>query len=127
MIFPFNHREGLIVVRTQEFGPIGDSVARLALDTRAIRTMIGTAMLVWVGYDPAGESGRIRVTTASGIEFAPTFPVDLLEAFGQRRVNFPVIGHTLPPSASVDGLLGLDFFRGHRLSLDFVEGEIEVE
>ena len=32
--------------------------------------------------------------------------------------------HTLPPSASVDGLLGLDFFRGQILNLDFRTGVV---
>ncbi len=32
--------------------------------------------------------------------------------------------HTLPPSAGVDGLLGLDFFRGERLTVDFRTGRL---
>ena len=31
--------------------------------------------------------------------------------------SFSLICHTLPPSVSVDGLLGLDFLRGQRLNL----------
>jgi hypothetical protein len=38
--------------------------------------------------------------------------------------NFPVLGHTLPPSAGVDGLLGLDFLRGQSLTLDFRSGHL---
>ena len=127
MTYPFDPREGPIIVPTYVFGPSGDTVARLALDTGAMRTLIGTALLVWLGYDPAATSERVRVTTASGIEFTPTFAVDRLEGLGQRRDAFPIICHTLPPSASVDGLLGLDFFRGHRLTLDFLAGEIALE
>jgi hypothetical protein len=32
-----------------------------------------------------------------------------LLAHSRNRDDFPVLGHTLPPSAAVDGLLGLDF------------------
>lgn len=39
--------------------------------------------------------------------------------------NFPMLCHTLPPSATVDGLLGLDFFRGERFILDLHKGIID--
>jgi hypothetical protein len=45
---------------------------------------------------------------------------------GQIRILFPVVAHTLPPTTSVDGLLGLDFFRGLELTLDFRAGQIDV-
>jgi len=67
---------------------------------------------------------RIQLTTGSGVEYAPRLLVNKIEALGQERVNFPVVAHTLPPSASVDGLLGLDFFRGQELNVDFREGII---
>ena len=41
----------------------------------------------------------------------------------RERTEFPVLGHTLPPSAGVDGLLGLDFFRGQSLTLNFRTGQ----
>jgi hypothetical protein len=41
-------------------------------------------------------------------------------------MSFPIIAHTLPPSATVDGLLGLDFFRGQQLNIDFRRGEITL-
>src|SRR5947199_20921 len=42
-----------------------------------------------------------------------------LEALRRRRLGLYVVGHTLPESASVDGLLGLDFFQKRRLIIDF--------
>jgi len=41
-------------------------------------------------------------------------------------VDFPVLGHTSPPSAGVDGLIGLDFFRDRNLLIDFRAGQITV-
>ena len=41
--------------------------------------------------------------------------------------DFPIVCHTLPPSAAVDGVLGLDFFRGTRLVLDFRKGLVTVD
>lgn len=49
-----------------------------------------------------------------------------IRALGQERVEFAVLGHTLPPSAGVDGLLGLDFFRGQSLTLDFRTGHVTL-
>jgi hypothetical protein len=45
---------------------------------------------------------------------------------GQERQNFTVIAYTLPPTATIDGLLGLDFFRNHVLTIDFQNGEITL-
>lgn len=37
-----------------------------------------------------------------------------------------VVAHTLPPSATVDGLLGLDFLRERLLTVDFRVGSISL-
>ena len=76
MSYPFDGRDGLIVLVAELFGISGSIVVRLALDTGATRTTINVGLLTTIGYDPS---------------------------FHERR-DFPVIAHTLPPSASVDGL-----------------------
>ena len=48
-------------------------------------------------------------------------------SLGETKANFTVIAHYLPPTASVDGVLGLDFLRGHILNIDFKIGEITFE
>lgn len=122
----FNPQQGHIIVRTRIWGSQGDRFVRLALDTGATSTMISTAILVIVGYDPSVSPNRIQMTTASGVEFVPRLVIDKIEALGQERVNFSVIAHTLPPSASVDGVLGLDFFRNQELTIDFRKGIITL-
>ena len=86
--------------------------------------MINVGPLATVGYDPSLVPGRVQVTTGSGIEFVPRLPISQLNAFGRQRFAFPVLSHTLPPSSGIDGLLGLDFLRGQRLEIDFVQGLI---
>jgi len=49
-----------------------------------------------------------------------------IEALGKIHEYFPLLCHTLPPTAGVDGLLGLDFFRGTYLSIDLVSGIVNV-
>jgi predicted aspartyl protease len=127
MIYRFDDHGGLIVIFTEVFGPSGSVVARLALDTGATGTTINQALLVAIGYDPAVAEDRIEVTTGSGLEYVPRFPVDRLVALGRQRDSFPVLAHTLPPSASVDGLLGLDFFRPYKLTIDFPSGKITLK
>jgi hypothetical protein len=83
-------------------------------------------MLVAVGCDPALASERIEVTTGSSVEFASRVAVKSIKALGQLRADFGVLAHTLPPSAGIDGVLGLDFMRGQKLVLDFRSGEMTL-
>jgi len=120
----FDAERGLIVVQAEVFGPLGSILLRLALDTGATATMINVAPLTALGYDSSSAPDRIQVTTGSGVEYAARILVRRIEALGQERDNFPVLAHTLPPSASVDGLLGLDFLRGHVIEIDLQRGKV---
>jgi len=125
--FRFDPTEGLIVIPTKMFGPAGDTVVRMALDTGATGSLVNWDVAVFLGYDPAVVTERIQMTTGSGVEFVPQIIVEKIEALGHVHQNFPVLCHTLPPSTTVDGLIGLDFFRGQRLIVDFREGLVTVE
>jgi predicted aspartyl protease len=127
MKYLFDAQQGLIIVQAELFGPSGSAVLRLGLDTGATSTILNVAMLVALGYDPALAPERIQVTTGSGVEFAPRSKVQKLVALGQERLDFPVLAHTLPPSAGVDGVLGLDFFRNHQLAIDFQSGQLTLD
>jgi len=116
----------LVIVRAEIDGPSGTTDLRLALDTGASVTLINAAPLAMLGYDPAAAAERVEVTTGSSMAYAAFLPIRRIKALGQERVGFPVLCHTLPPSAKVDGLLGLDFLRGHVLTVDFREGRIHL-
>jgi predicted aspartyl protease len=120
----FDHHSGLVIVSAELFGLSGSIVLRLALDTGATATTVNAALLNVIGYDPALVPDRVQLTTGSAVEYAPRLEINRIKALGQERTNFPVVAHTLPPTASVDGLLGLDFFRGHELNLDFRTGVV---
>ncbi len=122
----FDPTAGLIVLPVRFHGPSGDVVARLALDTGATVSMLNWDVVIVLGYDPASVQERVQITTASGLEFVPKVIVDQAETMGIRVMPFAILCHTLPPSSTVDGLLGLDFFRGRRLILDFRAGTIET-
>src|SRR5437667_4400634 len=119
MNLSFDSKEGLIILPTRLWGPARDTVVRLALDTGATGSLWNWDVLVLLGYDPAIETERLQITTGSGVEFVPRIPLERIEALGLTRQDFPILAHTLPPSAGVDGLLGLDFLRQHRLTVGF--------
>ncbi|HEY5866790.1 MAG TPA: retropepsin-like aspartic protease [Candidatus Tectomicrobia bacterium] len=98
MSIPFNPQHGLVIVRAAVDGTSGSAVLRLALDTGATGTVLNVGMLVALGYDPALVPERIQVTTGSGVELVPRVSLHKIVALGQERTNFPVLGHTLPPS-----------------------------
>ena len=127
MTFRFDRDAGLIVVRAELHGPSGSALMHLALDTGATGTVVNAGALVAVGYDPSLAPERVQVTTGSGVEYAPLVTVTCLLALGRARRSFPVLGHTLPASAGVDGLLGLDFLAGRRLTIDFRDGRLDLE
>ena len=122
----FDPHQGLIIVPVEVWGPTGSAVLRLALDTGATITVLSVAMLVALGYDPALSQARVQLTTGSGVEYAPRVMLSRIRGLDQERLDFPVLGHTLPPSAGVDGLIGLDFFRDRNLAIDFRAGQITV-
>jgi predicted aspartyl protease len=124
--FSFDSHRGLIVVPVELKGPSGSAVLRFALDTGATSTGVSVGLLVAIGYDPALVVDRIQVTTGSAVEFALRVVLERLFALGYERSAFPVLGHTLPPSVGVDGLLGLDFLRGLNLTIDFRLGQLTL-
>jgi predicted aspartyl protease len=109
------------------YGPGGDRAVRVALDTGASATIISTQVLTLIGYDPAAAPHKVQITTGSGVELATRLILDKIESLGQARLSFPVVAHTLPPAAAIDGRLGLDFFRNQELTIDFRNGLITLQ
>ena len=124
MSVSFDSSARLIIVPVRVSGPRGDSRLRFAVDTGATSTVVNSDILASLGYDLPNETEYSSITTGSGIERAARFPVQRLEAIGARRREFPVLAFNLPPTAMLDGLLGLDFLRGSRLTVDFRKGRI---
>lgn len=88
--------------------------------------MLSIDVLRAVGYDPDAAPRNQIVVTASRSERVPSIRVQRFRALGKERLNFPVLCHDLPPGLQVDGLIGLDFMRRYRLSVDFPAGFISL-
>ena len=127
MTFRFDPFGGTIVVRVVITGIETEAAARLALDTGANMTMLNSELVSSLGYDLESPERMVRIATASGIVRAPQLAIRRIVALGQQRLDFSIICQSLPRGVSVDGLLGLDFFRGQRLTVDFREGLITLD
>jgi hypothetical protein len=123
---PFEPNAGAVLVYAEVWGPVGSYILQLALDTGATRTVISHAPLVSLGYDPAATNNRVQVTMGGTVEFSPVVWIDRLDALGKSAQSLDIFAHTLPPSAGIDGVLGLDFLRGRKLTVDFVAGTIDL-
>ena len=122
----FNPRANSVLVSAYILGPQGEGKARLMVDTGASFSMLSYVVLRAVGYEPEAALDHTTMITASRSESVPLRRVQRFRALGTQRLNFPVLCHNLPAGLHVDGLLGLDFIRGHRLSLDFLSGFISL-
>lgn len=126
MKYPFDPKAGIVLVKTKIYGPTGDTIVNLALDTGATWTLISWETAVLIGYDPASIQERIAITTGSGIEYCPQLNLLRVEVLGKSVSSLGVLCHTLPPTSRVDGLLGLNFLRRFNVSLNFKQGYITI-
>jgi hypothetical protein len=127
MEFAFDPGAPNIVVPVFVTGPRRTWELKLALDTGATRTIIRPHVLASLGIVPPANARRGRIRSATGGAAAPFVAVPHLLALGQVRANFDVLAHDLPPTVTHDGLLGLDFFRGLVLKLDFARGRASLK
>ena len=125
MTNPFNPYSGLVTVRADIIGETGKRIIRLAIDTGATRTAISADLLQSLGCKlTSGMSAE--VITGSRRETIQFTQLKSISVLGVRIEAFPVLAHNLPDGINVDGLLGLDFFRQRKLSLDFINGLVEL-
>ena len=119
----------LILVPAAITGPEGDVfVLNFVLDTGSTNTVVNFGVLSAMGYEPALSSERTHMLTGSGVEFVPSVAVQKISALGHSRADFHVMCHTMPSSVfEMDGVLGLDFLRGHVLGIDFRRGRISLD
>jgi hypothetical protein len=123
---PFNPKHGPILVQAEVVGPSRSMALPLILDTGATTSLLKEGVLLALGYDLASVTARVPMTTGSVVTSVPRVVLTRFTALGQHRFGFPVLAYTLPASASVSGLLGLDFLRDQVLTIDFRAGLIAL-
>lgn len=123
----FDPARGLIVVRAELHGPSAEVGLSLAMDTDASQTMINVLPLTLAGYLPGAATEHVEITTGSGVAYAPRLPVFRISTLGHEKTEFLVLAHTLPPSAGIDGLLGLDFMQDRVLRVAFRRSLVSLQ
>jgi Aspartyl protease len=111
MTFPFDPSAGAILVEAELTGPLGNTPLVLFLDKGATCSLVSEARLRFVGCDPAQATEAVQATFGGGVQTLPVVVAVGFRALGVARADYKVVCHTLPPSAGVDGVLGLDFSR----------------
>ena len=127
MTYSFQQYKGLIIVEAAILGTKADDIVRFCLDTGAERTTLSEDLIQKVGLQPPTDAEKFTMNSAGGKVSAPFVVLPKIFALGALKENFPVYVHTLPVKTPIDGLLGLDFMRGHVLNLDFRMGEITFD
>lgn len=125
--YAFNGHQGLVIVYARLTGPRGTEQARLAVDTGSAFTVIRKSRLSAVGYLTTSYPQNNPLQTANGIVMAALIEVGKFECFAHERFDFPIAVHDVSPNPRLDGVLGLDFLRGHFLEIDFPNGEIRLK
>lgn len=103
---------------------------RLALDTAATHTTIDSNVLYFSGYELRNSKGEKSLETSNGIIVVEIYEIEELSALSISRKNFDVqvydfLAHGIV--SDYDGVIGLDFVRGHKLCIDFEKGEITID
>ena len=125
MKFSFDPALRLITVRVVLTGPWGNRKFVVALDTGASRTCASEMTLRSIGIDTNLIPRSKTIHTASGTSAYGEASVIQLGALGRIWDN-PTIAFSKLGSTHLDGLLGLDFFRGRILTIDSVRGTIAL-
>lgn len=121
-------RGSLLLVRVAAGSHGGNAVVmRLLVDTGSSYTVLPVEVVESLGCDTHHPLARVRITAASGTIVAPQVDLPWFHCLGRRIEHFPVLAHTLPVGAFVDGLLGMDFLGRSRATISIAQATITVE
>ena len=127
MELSFNRDTLSIILDAVVHGPSGKQRVTMVLDTGASNCMISQNVAMKIGYDNFEGSEFIDVQSASGFIRSPKIMVEGMDVFGSIVKDIDVIVHDLPKGTFVDGLIGLNFLKHFRLTLDFPNGKLIME
>jgi hypothetical protein len=85
------------------------------------------SIAITLRYELVLGSGQVEFSTVSGQSTVSEIVVQRLEVLGQARDGFLMLCSAFAPEIPIDGILGLDFLRGQRLTLDFRTGLITLD
>lgn len=123
--FPFSLQNDGVVVVEVKFNL--DNKCQMVLDTGCTNSVIHTDYARILGLDLKNVS-KTQVFTGSGEEKAKEITIDFVEALGHFVQDLLVtVFEVYVDSDKYVGYLGLDFFKGKKLSIDFEKEVIYLE
>jgi hypothetical protein len=102
---------------------------RLLLDTGASNTVIDLSTMIVNGYNTTDSIKDVEIETAKGVTSAKVYKIKELKSLNIIRSDYEVTAYDFISNgiiAEFDGVLGLDFFYGKKICVDFVYFEISV-
>ena len=125
-IFKIEKRK--IPVNVSISGKTGITIYRFILDTGASHSIFDEDYLSAIGYK---KNNIIKKEIFKGfggklIE-VPIIKIKSISCLGLIRRNFKLGFYKFPIDSFYKGILGVDFFINHKLSIDFKKGIIELE
>ena len=124
--FELEDNESLITVSCHLAGDDYD----LALDTGASNTIIDINALFAANYRIEDAIRIVEIETAGGVIEAYVFQILELKALGITWRHIEVLAYDFVnnnATSEIQGVLGLDFFKGYKFCIDMVDSEITVQ
>lgn len=116
-----------VIVQGSVHGPAGViRVVDFLIDTGTAHTVIDTSILDALGFGAHLAIGRSSLWGVSGSTNGYVVRVPSILVVGRTLKDYRIAAHDFPPELGIDALLGLDFFQGGFLGLDFAVGELTV-
>jgi hypothetical protein len=102
---------------------------RLALDTAASHTTVDANVLLMLGYNLQNPKGQSFVETSNGVIPVEDHLLKKLTCLDIERTDFVIqvydfLAHGV--TSDYDGVLGIDFLKGRKICIDFVNGIITI-
>jgi len=104
------------------------SIRTLAyIDTGATYCIAPFETIEKIGYEPANSKEIIPINTASGLIHAPLVRIKSLNVLGKVVENVEILCHNIPNVSRIEGLLGLNYLKHFKLTIDFPKGTLALE
>lgn len=102
---------------------------KLAIDTAATHTTLDSNMLYLAGYELKDSVGEVNIETSNGVITVELYTIKEFSSIGKILKNFEVqvydfLSHGI--TSNYDGVLGLDFFKNSKFTIDLVNNEIYI-
>jgi|GEM_PF-3003799 len=99
---------------------------RFLVDTGTPHTVIDAPIMDSIGFGAHLATARSRLWGVSGVIDGYVVKAPRLRVLGHELQGCSIAVHDLPNDLGVEALLGLDFFRGCYVGIDFCDGTLEV-